>query len=779
MRKIRIQLKTNMYYQKRRKIIFWRLPAIALCLSLATSFLFTLSPMASAATIVQSSTVNLTAGETKTIFVSIENKTNYTWYGGLSKTSLYLYGDTTIFKHSSWPKNDLAATIDQSSVAPGKIASVKFQVTAPKTPGTYSERFLLGDGKTWHKLSVIRITFVVTAPAVSSAPSSNNQSASLSVMPTTPSPAASAGIAGTKHYLAEVVDKGGAEWQVDPGQHFIVNIKIKNRAERTWQREGYGAVAILNNQEKSPFWDGSWIGNRLAALQSESSVSGGQTATFSIQLRAPNVPGLYHEPFELYVDGISRISGSSFTLPIRVRMPDQFVLNTNNGNSPDPSSSSGSYNGKILLEPRGPFAVPGGSTLSFSYGVKNIGTAVWNSQAIKLKEISPSLSGNLSNVKDSSWPSATTALQKTAITEPGHLQIVSFNIKTPAKSGQYNVRFALEADGNEVEYFNIPVTVTADGYIEPAPSQPSPSAPVSPQLPSGGVVLQSEPIIRVGLYATTDDTLMVAGVSTGFNLTQNGQTVCTFNRGEEAKVVFDRINKVYKASGPRCQSQSTQFYVAVAPDGISPLEVTDFSRPVSWLPGANDNKFRGKLELRFTPATDEVWLINELPIEWYLKGITETSELSPIEFHKTLLIAARTYAMYHIERNTKHANKFFTVDAKYDQVYRGYGQEARSPTIVRAIDETRGIVVTYDNKIAITPYFSRSDGRTRDWNEVWYGTVAWCKGVPVPQDAGKTLWGHGVGMSASGALTMAAKEGKNYEYILKYFYTGIELRRWY
>jgi stage II sporulation protein D len=48
-------------------------------------------------------------------------------------------------------------------------------------------------------------------------------------------------------------------------------------------------------------------------------------------------------------------------------------------------------------------------------------------------------------------------------------------------------------------------------------------------------------------------------------------------------------------------------------------------------------------------------------------------------------------------------------------------------------------------------------------------------GVPVPQDAGKTLWGHGVGMSATGALGMA-NEGKSYVDILKHFYQGTELR---
>jgi peptidoglycan hydrolase-like amidase len=99
---------------------------------------------------------------------------------------------------------------------------------------------------------------------------------------------------------------------------------------------------------------------------------------------------------------------------------------------------------------------------------------------------------------------------------------------------------------------------------------------------------------------------------------------------------------------------------------------------------------------------------------------------------------------------------------------------------VAGIEATRGQIVTYNGKIAITPYFSRSDGRTRSWGEVWYGgsQYPWLVGVSVPEDNGRTLWGHGVGLSASGALDMA-RAGKQYDEILKHFYTGIELRRAY
>jgi stage II sporulation protein D len=206
--------------------------------------------------------------------------------------------------------------------------------------------------------------------------------------------------------------------------------------------------------------------------------------------------------------------------------------------------------------------------------------------------------------------------------------------------------------------------------------------------------------------------------------------------------------------------------------------VTNFDRKVTRGSSFTDNTFRNILELRYNTPNDRTWLINELPIEHYLRGLAETSDSSHEEFKKTLLVAARTYAYYHWQRATKHDEEGFHVDAYADQVYNGYGYEARTPNITKAVEATRGITVTYDGETAITAYFSRSDGRTRDWSEVWGGSVPWSKSVAVPCDVGKTLWGHGVGMSASGGLCMA-KEGKTYDEILKYFYTGVDLeKRW-
>lgn len=581
-------------------------------------------------TIVEKSNVQLQPGEIKRIFVSIKNQSTETWTGGSGKTAFYLYGSSSVLKDSSWRAVDLPANIDQQTVKPGQVATASFNVKAPSKVGTYVERFLLGNGSTWHKNTVIEISFVVKGSAVATTVSSNTQTTASNTTP--------------------------------------VNAPAQTEGE--------------------------------------------------------------------------------------------------------------AYAAKLLLRPSGLFEASGNGTLNVNFGIKNVGSAVWKKQTIVLKEVIPNLGVRLASVKHDSWISGSNVVDVNNTVQPGTLGLYGFKIKAPAKSGTYTVRFAVEADGQEVDggEIDIPVTVTADGYIAPEPTiqnTPTPTTPVVTIVDPAN--LPDEPIIRVGLYATTDDKSVIRGLITGMNLTQNGTAVCNFAVGQEVMIVFDRANKVYKATGSGCTTQSSQYYVVVATDGTSPLEVTDFSRPVSWLPGANDNKFRNKLELRYAPKTDTVWLINELPVETYLKGIAETSDVSPMEFQKTLLTAARTYAMYHVQRATKHADEYYIVDAKYDQVYRGYGQEARSPHIVEAVDATRGLVVQYQGKIAITPYFSRSDGRTRDWSEVWGGEVAWCKGVPVPQDIGKTLWGHGVGMSASGALRMAAHEGKTYDQILKYFYTGVDL----
>ena len=356
----------------------------------------------------------------------------------------------------------------------------------------------------------------------------------------------------------------------------------------------------------------------------------------------------------------------------------------------------------------------------------------------------------------------------------------------------------------------------------------------TPFVPQGIVddLRESEKKIRIGLFNTRDPIRMTANKEFEIRDT-NGTFFGSFPSGTNASVTFDFVTRLYEVATPNgtsttavpvrfsaAQTQvasrgivhaaadgsvasstpdttsttpsaahaTTSPQIAPATPATSPtisdqdivFEILSYVHRPGWSSAINDNTFRAVLEVRYAPATDKLWVINELFLEQYLKGLAETSNNSPYEYQKALLIAARTYALYHINRSTKYASEHFTIRATdADQVYRGYGAEQRLPNVSRAVSETRGAIVTYNGELAITPYYSQSDGRTRNWEEVWGGgPKPWLIGKNDPCCSGLKMLGHGVGMSARGALLMAI-QGKGYEEILKYYYTAIELRRRY
>ena len=200
-------------------------------------------------------------------------------------------------------------------------------------------------------------------------------------------------------------------------------------------------------------------------------------------------------------------------------------------------------------------------------------------------------------------------------------------------------------------------------------------------------------------------------------------------------------------------------------------------RPV-WDTTVNYNRFRGQIDVHYIPATGNLWVVEEVPTEDYMRGLAETSNGSPFEYQKALVTAARTYALYVRLIGGKHKTEYFDLNTTgNDQVYRGYVSELIRPQVAEAAAETMGKVVTYDGEIVVTPYFSQSDGRTRSWTEVWSSTDhPWLVSVPAPYDEGLSLWGHGVGMSANDAFGRAKKLGESWTDILKHYYTGVEIR---
>jgi stage II sporulation protein D len=123
---------------------------------------------------------------------------------------------------------------------------------------------------------------------------------------------------------------------------------------------------------------------------------------------------------------------------------------------------------------------------------------------------------------------------------------------------------------------------------------------------------------------------------------------------------------------------------------------------------------------------------NELDLEEYIKGVVpaEMSSSWHLEALKVQAIAARTYAIYQIRQGT---NKDFDIFASTkDQVYRG--RSANNFAVVRAVEETRDLIVTYEGLPIFAAYHSTAAGPTEDAAYVWSMDLPYLKGVECPFD---------------------------------------------
>lgn len=234
------------------------------------------------------------------------------------------------------------------------------------------------------------------------------------------------------------------------------------------------------------------------------------------------------------------------------------------------------------------------------------------------------------------------------------------------------------------------------------------------------------------------------------------------------------INGIYD---PRSWSKRTNStFLDFIPKSENIGQIVSLEARPHWNPALNDNRFRGIL--RLLNKENKIIVLNQLFMEEYLRGLAETSNDSSQEWQKALSVAARSYAQAIKNQGGKHL--YYDLDAtSLDQVYKGFSFELRSPNYINSLNQTTGEIITYKNKVVITPYFSQSDGRTRSWSEVWSGEKPWLVSVPDPYCQGKELKGHGVGMSALGAREFIEKENKKYKEVLKYYYKDIEIKDFY
>jgi SpoIID/LytB domain protein len=139
------------------------------------------------------------------------------------------------------------------------------------------------------------------------------------------------------------------------------------------------------------------------------------------------------------------------------------------------------------------------------------------------------------------------------------------------------------------------------------------------------------------------------------------------------------------------------------------------SRLQLWSKPSAYDQYRGILRITASAGSPTVIVVNELPLETYLRGVVpvEMPSTWPVAALKAQSIASRSYAAHHL-----HPTVYYdVVDTSASQVYRGaLGERA---TTDAAITATAGVVLRSGSAIANTLFHSTGGGATENNENVF------------------------------------------------------------
>jgi stage II sporulation protein D len=187
------------------------------------------------------------------------------------------------------------------------------------------------------------------------------------------------------------------------------------------------------------------------------------------------------------------------------------------------------------------------------------------------------------------------------------------------------------------------------------------------------------------------------------------------NRTYSVQALADGTLRLYDQKGRKLGT----FKAPLSVGGPGPLQL------------AGQGSYRGWLEFR-PAAGGGVQTVNALHLEDYVRGVVsyEMPASWAREALKTQAVAARTYAI----TSTVNGNGYQLYRDTRSQMYGGVAAE--TPSTDAAVAATRGQVVSYRGRPAITYFGSSSGGHTESIEDAWPGSAPkpWLKGVSDPYD---------------------------------------------
>jgi hypothetical protein len=538
-------------------------------------------------------------------------------------------------------------------------------------------------------------------------------------------------------YTYEISDIDYPPEVMGPGERFKGTIKLKNTGNINWKRIGRNRVSITLN-------------GKMIGVMSEVKAGKGDYATFTYFYTAPETPGQYYGEFMIEYKGNGDLQQDS----------DEHLSFTTSVNEQG-------LKGELvdLTAARG---LQRGTSYVLSVKLKNTGSETWKEEDVDLLYRKPS-----------SIKVLNTHFSRDE-TKPGQVLAISITVKIDANT-----------ETSKANSFVVIPKINGERFVKNRIS-------IKYEVTKKKTQAEEQQEIKSEVYAYDADNITVSNAdlaeAEGGNIrvristfsppriTSNkefylydsdGDLLETFDAGESIRLKKS-VGK-YVAIKNKIIAKSTKPLQLKAKSDAY-LEIESFSRIAAWNPDYNDNLFRGAIEFRL--ENREYMVINELPLEDYLKGLAEEPNSAEYEKIKAITVAARSYAKFYMHYAEKFLDKPYHLndDPAVSQKYLGHGYELRAPNIAKAVEDTEGEVVTYQGQLIKTPYFSSSNGKTKSAKEVWNWSAPYLTSKDDPYCAGEEQRGHGVGMSGCGAKGMA-EAGSTYTEILEYYYNNSKVKK--
>jgi stage II sporulation protein D len=195
----------------------------------------------------------------------------------------------------------------------------------------------------------------------------------------------------------------------------------------------------------------------------------------------------------------------------------------------------------------------------------------------------------------------------------------------------------------------------------------------------------------------------------------NGAAEVNLSTQGAYQILDDRGRTVYKDAKMalvRVRANGELIQVGGRPFPHNPVTIVSEGQGLK----VQNSLYRHAIEI-WREANGKITIINDIPIEDYLKGVlpSEVNPKWPMESLKAQALAARTYALFKMIENQSQRHHL-TKDV-LSQVYGGKSQEHAFTN--QAVEMTQGQILTYNGKVFPAYFHSTCGGHTTHAEYLW------------------------------------------------------------